>query len=302
VGPGKHAAKVAFADFLRRHRFRFVAGALILIVLVGLGLSSAGIGEHSLASYVRLSAEQASHPSHPSHPSEPDGGDVPDWTRENEIQWHLMLRSREQDEAPRDEAPREEATCGHRLVLVDRSHALPQDYAPDDLVSLPAAGVPTVGGRELMLRREAAEHLEDLVAAAAADGEELVLASAFRSYLDQTYTHERLKSIYGSGADTMSASPGHSQHQLGTAVDFTNSLAAYQVQPIFGQTTAAWWLQNHATQYGFVLSYPPGKDETGYQFEPWHYRYIGVENAGRLQKSGLTLQEFLLREHVLPDC
>ena len=290
MGPGKHAAKVAFADFLRRHRLRFAAGAVILLGLIGLGFSSLGIGERSLASSVRLSGEQAS------PPPESHAGGIPVWTRQNVIQRHLMLRSTEQ------ESPQNGPTCGYRLVLVDRSHALPQDYAPDDLVSLPAAGVPTVGGRELMLRREAAEHLEDLVAAAAADGEELVLASAFRSYLDQTYTHERLKSIYGSGADTMSASPGHSQHQLGTAVDFTNSLAAYQVQPIFGQTTAAWWLQNHATQYGFVLSYPPGKDETGYQFEPWHYRYIGVENAGRLQKSGLTLQEFLLREHVLPDC
>jgi zinc D-Ala-D-Ala carboxypeptidase len=222
------------------------------------------------------------------------------WARKNEFQRSLMLRSTEQEEPW--EGPQEGPTCGFRLVLVDRSHALPQDYTPNDLVSLPASGVPTVGGRDLTLRREAAEHLKDLVAAAVADGEELVVTSAFRSYLDQSYTHERLESIYGSGADAMSASPGHSQHQLGTAVDFTNSVAAYQVQPIFGQTSAAWWLQNHATKYGFVLSYPSGKDETGYQFEPWHYRYIGVENAGRLQKSGLTLQEFLVREGVLPHC
>lgn len=296
MGSKKHAAKIAFADFLSRHRLRFAAGALILVGLFGLGFSSVGTGERSLASSVRLSAEQAS------HPSEPDAGNVPVWARKNEIQRSLMLQSIEQEEAPQEEAPQEESTCGYRLVLVDRSHALPQDYAPKDLAPLPASGVPTVGGHDLMLRREAAEHLKDLVAAAAADGEELVVASAFRSYLHQRYTYERLKSIYGSGADAMSASQGHSQHQLGTAVDFTNSVAAYQVQPIFGQSSAAWWLQNHATQYGFVLSYPPGKDETGYQFEPWHYRYIGVENAGRLQKSGLTLQKFLVREGVLPNC
>jgi zinc D-Ala-D-Ala carboxypeptidase len=290
VGPGKHAAKLVFADFLRRHRLRFAAGAVILLVLIGLGFSSLGIGERSLASSVRLSGEQAS------PPSESNAGGIPVWTRQNVIQRHLMLRSTEQ------ESPQKGPTCGYRLVLVDRSHALPQDYAPKDLVPLTASGVPTVGGRDLMLRREAAEHLKDLAAAAAADGEELVVASAFRSYLDQSYTYERLKSIYGPEADAMSASPGHSQHQLGTAVDFTNSVAAYQVQPIFGQTSAAWWLQNHAAQYGFVLSYPPGKDETGYQFEPWHYRYIGLENARRLQKSGLTLQEFLVREGVLPDC
>jgi D-alanyl-D-alanine carboxypeptidase len=290
VGPGKHAAKLVFADFLRRHSLQFAGGALILIGLMGLGFSSVGIGERSLASSVRTSAEQAS------HPSEPDAGSVPVWARKNETQRDLLLQGKEQ------KASQKALTCGYRLVLVDRSHALPQDYAPGDLVSLPASGIPTVGGRDLMLRREAAEHLKDLSAAAAADGEELVVASAFRSYLDQSYTHERLRSIYGSGADAMSASPGHSQHQLGTAVDFTNSVAAYQVQPIFGQTSAAWWLQNHASQYGFVLSYPPDKDETGYQFEPWHYRYIGVENVGRLQKSGLTLQEFLVREGVMPDC
>ena len=290
VSPGKHSAKVVFADFLRRHRFQFAVGALILTGLLGLGYSSVGFEERSLASSIRPSAQQAS------LLSEPDAGNVPVWARKNEIQRHLMLRSTDQ------EAPREESTCGYRMVLVDRSHALPQDYAPGDLVSLPASGVPTVGGSDLMLRREAAEHLKDLFAAAAADGEELVVASAFRSYLDQSYTYERLKSIYGPEADAMSASPGHSQHQLGTAVDFTNSVAAYQVQPIFGQTSAAWWMQNHAAQYGFILSYPPGKDETGYEFEPWHYRYIGVENARRLQKSGLTLQEFLIREGVLPDC
>ena len=193
-------------------------------------------------------------------------------------------------------------TCGEPLVLVDRSHALPRDYAPGDLASLPAYGVPTVGGRDLMLRHEATEHLKDLVSAAATEGEELVVASAFRSYDDQSFTYERLKSIYGSGADAMSATPGHSQHQLGTAVDFTNSVAAYQVQPVFGQTSAAWWLQKNATEYGFVLSYPPGKDETGYDFEPWHYRYIGIENAWRLERAGLTLQEYLVREAVLPDC
>jgi D-alanyl-D-alanine carboxypeptidase len=100
----------------------------------------------------------------------------------------------------------------------------------------------------------------------------------------------------------MSATPGHSQHQLGTAVDFTNAAAAYQVRRRFGYTSASWWLQRHATEHGFVLAYPPGGDESGYRWEPWHYRYIGVHNAERLDRSGLSLQGFLVREGVLPDC
>ena len=103
--------------------------------------------------------------------------------------------------------------------------------------------------------------MRSLSEAAAADGEELVVASAFRSYIDQQTTYERLESIYGSGADAMSATPGHSQHQLGTAVDFTNAVAAYQVWQGFGDTSAAWWLYEHATGFGFVLAYPPGRTE-----------------------------------------
>jgi D-alanyl-D-alanine carboxypeptidase len=290
VGPGKHAARVIFAEYWRRHRLKLAAVALILVGLIAFWLSPVGPEELTLASSVRLSTERSP------QPPEDEAGTVPVWARKNEAQRHVML------ENARQGASQEGDTCDNRLVLVDRPHALPQGYVPNDLVSLQAAGVPTVGGRNLMLRRESAEHLKDLTAAATADGEELVVASAFRSYLHQRYTYERLKSIYGSEADTMSASPGHSQHQLGTAVDFTNWVAAYQVQPIFGHTSAAWWLRDHAPTYGFVLSYPPGKNETGYRFEPWHYRYIGVENAGRLQKSGLSLQEFLVREGVSPRC
>jgi D-alanyl-D-alanine carboxypeptidase len=193
-------------------------------------------------------------------------------------------------------------TCDDERVLVDRTHTLPPDYVPDDLVSLLENGVPTLGDHEMLLRREAAGHLRDLMSAAAADGEELVVASAFRSYADQQISYGRLKSIYGAGADAMSATPGHSQHQLGTAVDFTNAAAAYQVKRRFGYTSASTWLAEHAGEHGFVLAYPPGGDESGYGWEPWHYRYVGVETAEQLERSGLSLQRFLMREGVRPDC
>jgi hypothetical protein len=116
-------------------------------------------------------------------------------------------------------------SCDDLGVLVDRSHPLPPDYAPRDLVALRTYGVTTLGSGELELRREAAERLRNLVSAAAADGEELVVASAYRSYADQEASHARLKDVYGPDAERMSASPGHSQHQLGTAVAFTNAAA-----------------------------------------------------------------------------
>ena len=198
-------------------------------------------------------------------------------------------------------APQE--TCADLRVLVDRSHSLPADYVPEDLAPLWAYGIPTLGDGEMFLRREAAGHLSLLVEDAQADGQELVVASAYRSYADQQVSHARLASIYGAGAERMSATPGHSQHQLGTAVDFTNAAAGYQVWRAFGETTAYAWLHDNAPNYGFVLAYPHGEvTKTGYQWEPWHYRYIGRGNAERLDASGLSVQEFLAREGVLPRC
>ncbi len=196
-----------------------------------------------------------------------------------------------------------EESCNDARILVDRSHPLPPGYTPEDLVSLQSYGVPVLGSNEVRLRREAAGQLKDLLSAAAADGEELVVASAYRSYADQEALYGRLKSVYGPDADLMSARPGYSQHQLGTAVDFTNAKANYQVWEPFGHTTAAQWLSSHAHEYGFILAYPSGhEDDTGYEWEPWHYRYVGIENAERITQGGLSLQEFLVREGVVPDC
>lgn len=196
-----------------------------------------------------------------------------------------------------------EESCDDLSVLVDRSHTLPPDYAPDDLVRLSKYRVPTLGSAEMLLRRESAGHLRRMVKAAAADGEELVVASAYRSYADQQTSYARLTSIYGTDAGEMSARPGHSQHQLGTAVDFTNADASYEIWDYFGDTSAYWWLRDHAREYGFVLAYPRSKEaDTGYQWEPWHFRYVGARNVERLEESGLSLQEFLAREGVLPRC
>jgi zinc D-Ala-D-Ala carboxypeptidase len=287
VGPGrkKRSAKIVFVDPVKQRRLRLVVGALILVCLFGVGYSLLGIVSAILPS--APAAERARLPDTDTKVS--PVGEEGDSTAQ---------KAKEETRKPSGSA----TTCDDKLVLVDRSHTLPPDYAPKDLISLPAYGVPTLGGRELLLRREAAEHLRSMVVAAAADGEELVVASAFRSYADQRVAYGRLKSIYGSGADTMSATPGHSQHQLGTAVDFTNAAANYQVRRRFGRTSASGWLQTNATEYGFVLAYPPGHDGTVYDFEPWHYLYIGVENARHREESGLTPQEFLVREGVLPNC
>jgi zinc D-Ala-D-Ala carboxypeptidase len=208
--------------------------------------------------------------------------------------------ARKQAASPPPPAPEE--SCDDLRVLVDQTHPLPYYYEPRDLVSLSAYGVPVYGG-DMFLREEAAGQLGRLMAAAAADGEELLVASAYRSYADQQSSYAKWESFYGQGAGGMSAPPGHSQHQLGTAVDFTNAQIGYQINQEFGDTSGALWLEENAPRFGFVLAYPAGAfKETGYNWEPWHFRYIGEANVERLEASGLSLQGFLVREGVLPRC
>ena len=203
------------------------------------------------------------------------------------------------DKTPK--TPSSSATCGDLGVLVDRSHSLPPDYAPKDLVLLRDYGIPTLGSG--VLRREAAEHLGRLAQDAAADGEKLVVASAYRSYEQQQRSYRSLKGALGADAGRLSATPGHSQHQLGTAVDFTNAAVGYKLGVPFARTSAYRWLDHHAGEYGFVLAYPRGEqDRTGYRWEPWHYRYVGVQDAKRIEDSGQSLQEFLERAGTTPVC
>jgi D-alanyl-D-alanine carboxypeptidase len=277
-------------DFGRYRRRRLVAAAILLLLVGGLSLALMGLssedeaelrpvaetGERAPAETGAAPAgEPAERPEPPSEEPEPEG------------------------EASGPPPP---GSCDDLLVLVDHDHALPPGYAPDDMVSLNAYGVPTLGGDQF-LRAEAAKQLARLVSDAAAAGEELVVASSYRSYHEQQESHARWTAYYGEGAGGVSAVPGHSEHQLGTAVDFTNSAAGYELWWPFGDTTASAWLEENAAEYGFVLSYPRGKEEeTGYQWEPWHYRYVGPENARALQERDQSLRGFLLEEGVKPGC
>ena len=285
MGPGRKKGSINLLHAAGRRRVGWLVSVLALLFLSGpLGLFLlVGHGEIQTATPPRAAGAPR-----------PPAGEGPTVDED-------MTRERAGEKARAALVSARVPTCDDERVLVDRTHELPPGYVPKDLVSLPDNGVPTLGGREMLLRREAAEHLRELVYAAAADGEELVVASAFRSYEAQRVAYGRLRSIYGAAADAMSATPGHSQHQLGTAVDFTNAAAAYQVKRRFGYTSAAGWLHEHAADYGFVLAYPPG-DESGYAWEPWHYRYLGEKHAERLEQSGMNLQGFLVREGVMPDC
>jgi D-alanyl-D-alanine carboxypeptidase len=184
------------------------------------------------------------------------------------------------------------------LRLVDKEHPLPEGYAPDDLAALTDYPL-TLNRRDLRLRRACMPDLLAMVEAARADGVELVLSSAFRSYEYQKGLYERYVRNHGrEEADRFSARPGTSQHQLGLTIDF-GSITKEIIHTDQGQ-----WLAEHAWEYGFSLSYPEGKEElTGYIYEPWHFRYI-TRTGTRLEHEffrGLQqhLTEYLYRNRSL---
>lgn len=177
------------------------------------------------------------------------------------------------------------------MALVTKQTELGK-YAPRDIVPLPDE---VCHEWKYYLRQEAADHLMQLWEAAREDGIDIKVISAYRSYEVQTKLFEEYAFHHGEeAANRFSARPGQSEHQLGTAVDFGGtSEDKYQS---FADTPQGQWLAEHAYKFGFVMSYPPGSEEiTGYIYEPWHFRYIGVEAAREWKESGEVLCEFLLR-------
>lgn len=181
------------------------------------------------------------------------------------------------------------------LILVNKQYKLPSTYAPSDLVKASNSGIRR--GENYYLRNILINDLTNLVNDAKSIGIDLSMVSGYRSYDTQLikYNSWLIKNSNNiSYVDTFSARAGHSQHQLGTAIDFSSSEIGDRIGDEFTNTNASKWLIENAHKYGFVLSYPKGYEHiTGYKHESWHYRYIGVEYAKELKNTGLILEEYL---------
>ncbi|QUP88419.1 M15 family metallopeptidase [Exiguobacterium sp. PFWT01] len=167
------------------------------------------------------------------------------------------------------------------LILVNKQIALPADYQPSDLVEANIDFVDSTVGERRMLRKEAAQAIEGLMKDAKAAGIDLKGTSAFRSYAYQVNLFNAYVERDGKEqAMKYSAPPGHSEHQTGLAIDVSSASVNYQLTQSLGETVEGKWLANHAHEYGFIIRYQKEfEDETGYMYEPWHLRYIGMEHA-----------------------
>lgn len=182
------------------------------------------------------------------------------------------------------------------LTILDRSYGLPATYAPPDLVAASAAGLDGSSGSKLV-RSLLIDDLADMAAAWDAAGLEIEVESAYRSYASQGATFDSWVARLGlDAALTRTARPGHSEHQLGTALDLTSPGWSGRFGDWASETAEGRWMAEHGWEYGFVMSYPAGSEEvTCFGYEPWHYRWIGREAAAEQRASGLALREFLER-------
>jgi len=166
-------------------------------------------------------------------------------------------------------------------VVVNKKNKLPNDYVPT-----------LTGVRGASMRPEAASALETLLTSAESAGLGVKIISSYRSYNTQVNTYNGYVNQYGQAqADTFSARPGHSEHQTGLAVDVGGGGCDLEI--CFGNTPFGEWLKTNVSSYGFIIRYEEGKQAlTGYQYEPWHLRYVGNSVATAIQGSGQTLDQY----------
>jgi zinc D-Ala-D-Ala carboxypeptidase len=182
------------------------------------------------------------------------------------------------------------------LTLVTRQYGLSADYVPADLVPLAdyfPARVTLDGPNSV--RRVIIVPLRQLIADMETAGLSPTIISGYRSYYSQSVAWSKWLQREGDWGGFVSVPPGHSEHQLGTAVDFGSPELDNEFHTYFYRTGEGLWLAENAHRYGFTLSYPRrAQDLTGIYYEPWHFRYVGVEMATRLLEMDMFLTEYQL--------
>lgn len=246
----------------RDYRNMIIAGILagVVLVVIGVALAVRGVNKKK--------------------PVESEAANMK--TGEETTQETIENEQMTQTEEPSGDSAKEVTAKGFSIQLIDgityvdgvlianKTYGLPQDFAPGDL------------------SEEVKEAFDLLQKAAAKEGLNLYISSGYRSYTRQQTLYNNYVSKDGKEqADTYSARAGHSEHQSGLCFDLNT------IDDSFANTPESKWLEKHAQEYGFIIRYPKGKEvQTGYQYEPWHLRYLGVDLATKVYNSGLCLEEY----------
>ncbi|MEI6228682.1 MAG: M15 family metallopeptidase [Candidatus Saccharibacteria bacterium] len=178
-------------------------------------------------------------------------------------------------------------------VLVNKTHSLPLGYIPAPIAVPNVATKTDKSKEEQSVRSDIIGPIKTMFDAAASAGHNLMIDSGYRSAELQAYYFNNLANSVGAEAANQSiAKPGQSEHQLGLTIDISNVSLECYLNDCFADTGNGQWLANNSYKFGFIVRYPKGKVAiTQYQYEPWHFRYVGIELATALHDSGLTLDE-----------
>lgn len=184
------------------------------------------------------------------------------------------------------------------VQLVNKVCGLSKDYKPANLQLTKYRATDRAEANQYMIDY-AADAIDAMLEAAKEEGYTILVTTAYRSYSFQSTLYNNYVAQDGqAAADRYSARPGTSEHQSGLAADLTSATVNYRLTKDFGSTPEGQWLAQHAAEYGFILRYTAdGEPITGYMYEPWHFRYVGVENATYIMENGLTLEEFIAERY-----
>ena len=189
-----------------------------------------------------------------------------------------------------DELTRYRKVKQWKKTLLDTNLKVKRVYKPWDLVSVSKAGIAGSG----RVRRIIIKDLRAMAAAARKAGKPLAVRSAWRSYdYQKSLFNYYVRSQGRTKALKFSARPGHSEHQMGTTIDFSVGLGV-PLSSKFGASPSGKWLQRNGWKYGFIMSYPEGKRSAScYGYEPWHWRYFGRDLARKIHDSGQVPRRYL---------
>ena len=179
-------------------------------------------------------------------------------------------------------------TSKENTMLVNKYNALSKDYEVENLTNISKT---YSYGENKKLNKEAYDAFISLAEDAKKEGYTILIVSSYRTYQEQEDVWKDYKASFGTRkADAYAARAGSSEHETGLAIDVADY---YDKNDKFEDTESFQWMQTNAHKYGYILRYPKGKENiTGYSYEAWHYRYVGVETATKVYNEGITYDEY----------
>ena len=176
-------------------------------------------------------------------------------------------------------------------MIVNKYNGLTENFVSNNLEKIPSEYCKDAKAEEF-LTKDALDAYKEMLSAAQAEGYDLLVNSAYRSYKDQEEVYQTYYNLYGEAyVKKYAARPGYSEHQTGLALD-----VASKSNSIFEQSKEFTWMKENAYKYGFVLRFPKNKvDITGFKYEAWHYRYVGKDIAKYMYDNDLTFDEYYAR-------